>query len=154
MIRIQAEPFDPSDSLKAFMAEAEGVGAVVSFTGVVRGEAAGDAVSGLHLEHYAGMTEREIAKIEAAARERWPIEASLIIHRYGDLRPGEAIVFVATAAAHRRAAFEAADFLMDYLKTDAPFWKKEAGAAGERWIEPRAEDRRDRARWTAARGDG
>jgi len=145
MIRVQSAPFDPSAEAAAM--EAAGAGAVVTFTGLVRDESAGAAVTGLHLEHYPGVTEREIARIAEAARARFDVLDMRIVHGYGYLAPGVAIVFVGVAAAHRRAAFEAADYLMDYLKTEAPFWKRETGPGGARWIEPRAEDHADRARW-------
>ena len=120
---------------------------MVSFTGLVREDAASGDVRALTLQAYSPMTERGIGKAVATAEERWPLTAVKVIHRTGRMLPGEAIVFVAAASAHRRAAFEAADFLMDYLKTEAVFWKKEETATGEHWIEPRAEDHEDRARW-------
>jgi molybdopterin synthase catalytic subunit len=121
------------------------VGEVASFTGIARGEAG--ATTALELEAYPGFTESEIAKIAGAARERFGLADLMILHRVGRIAPGEPIVFVATAAAHRRAAFQACDFLMDYLKSRAPFWKKEHGPDGARWVEPRAEDHADVARW-------
>ena len=147
MIRICAEPFDPGAELSAFEKNASGAGAIVSFVGKVRGVAAGEAVAALHLEHYPGVTERSIADIERQACERWTIDDALIIHRVGELNPGEPIVMVCVASAHRREAFEAADFLMDYLKTEAMFWKKEIRESGEAWIEPRKADYRDAERW-------
>lgn len=119
----------------------------MSFLGKVRGRADGEDVSALYLEHYPGVTERSIAEIETEARKRWAIEDALIIHRVGELNPGEPIVLVCVAGAHRREAFEAADFLMDCLKTEAMFWKKETRADGEAWIEPRNADYKDAARW-------
>jgi molybdopterin synthase catalytic subunit len=118
---------------------------VVSFTGIAR--AGAGAVTRLELEAYPGFTVTEIERIAAAARTRFSLQDLLIVHRVGDIAPGEAIVFVATAAAHRREAFEAADHLMDYLKSRAPFWKKEHGPDGARWIEPTERDRSDAARW-------
>lgn len=152
MIEVTPTPFDAADALKAFEARAKGAGAIVSFTGLVRDHASSGEVTRLHLQAYSPMTERGIEDAVATAHTRWPLIASHVIHRTGDMPPGEPIVFVATASAHRRAAFEAADFLMDYLKTEAVFWKKETTAAGEKWIEPRAEDYKDKARW-AARAD-
>lgn len=147
MISVQAEPFDQAAELARLTASAEGAGAVVSFTGVVRGQ--GDAVDLLELEHYPGFTDRAIAAIGEEARTRFALAGLTIIHRHGRLAPGEAIVFVAAAAEHRRAAFEAVDYMMDRLKTEAPFWKREHGADGMRWIEARPADVADRARWEA-----
>ncbi len=147
MIRVSADPFDPGAELSVFETRAGAAGAVVSFLGKVRESAADKTVSGLYLEHYPGVTERSIAEIEEQARKRWAIDDALIIHRVGELRPGEPIVMVCVAAAHRREAFEAADFLMDYLKTEAMFWKKEIREDGEAWIEPRDADYKDAARW-------
>jgi molybdopterin synthase catalytic subunit len=145
MIRLQAEPLDPAAELAAFVARVPGAGAVVSFTGLVRSESG--AVSGLELDHYPALTEREIARIADEARARFDLADLAVVHRFGALAPGEAIVFVAAAAAHRRAAFEAVDFVMDRLKTDAPFWKREHGPDGPRWIEASEADVKDRARW-------
>ena len=147
MINVASEPFDPGAELSAFEKKASGAGAVVSFVGKVRAIAGGDPVKALYLEYYPGVTERSIGEIEAKARQRWEIEDALIIHRVGALEPGEPIVMVCVASAHRREAFEAADFLMDYLKTEAMFWKKEIRKSGEAWIEPRKEDYKDAARW-------
>ena len=150
MIRVSAAPFDPGAELSAFEKTAGGAGAVVSFFGKVRGAAGDKTVSCLFLEHYPGVTERSIAEIEAEAKKRWSIDDALIIHRVGMLAPGEPIVMVCVAGKHRREAFEAADFLMDYLKTEAMFWKKEIREGGEAWIEPRDADYKDAARWTKA----
>ena len=151
MITVSETPFEPGAELAAFEARADGAGAVVSFIGKVRGQALGKAgeasVTALRLEHYPGVTERSIADIEKQAHSRWAIDDSLIIHRVGDLHPGEPIVMVCVASAHRREAFEAADFLMDYLKTEAMFWKKEIRTDGEAWIEPREADYKDADRW-------
>ena len=145
-VRVQEDDFDPGAELEALAARDTRIGAVVSFTGLVRGT--GD-VETMTLEHYPGMTEKALADIEAEARDRWPLQASLVIHRIGPLRPGERIVFVATASRHRGAAFEAAEFLMDYLKTRAPFWKKEVTADGTaRWVDARESDEAATARWT------
>ena len=150
MITLTGEAFDPAERLRRFgvsVGRAGGeVGAVVSFTGLCRGEAGLDA---LELEVYPGFTETEIAREAQATTVRFGVGALEIVHRVGRVAPGEAIVFVAAAARHRRAAFQAVDQLMDYLKSRAPFWKKEIGASGERWIEPRAQDYEDAARWNA-----
>jgi molybdopterin synthase catalytic subunit len=145
VVRLQSEPFEPGALLSAFCQGREETGAVVSFTGIAR--AGAGAVTRLELEAYPGFTVTEIERIAAAARTRFSLQDLLIVHRVGDIAPGEAIVFVATAAAHRREAFEAADHLMDYLKSRAPFWKKEHGPDGARWIEPTERDRSDAARW-------
>jgi molybdopterin synthase catalytic subunit len=144
-IRLQIEPFDPGALLTTFTAGRNETGAVVSFTGLTR--AGAGAVNRLVLEAYAGFTDVEIARMAQAAKTRFALDDVLVVHRIGEVAPGEAIVFVATAAAHRREAFQAADQLMDYLKSRAPFWKKEIGPAGERWIEPTARDAADAARW-------
>jgi molybdopterin synthase catalytic subunit len=145
VVRLQTEAFDPGALLSGFCQGREETGAVVSFTGIARGGAG--AVTRLELEAYPGFTDAEIERIAEAARVRFSLQDLLIVHRIGKIAPGEAIVFVATAAAHRRAAFEAADQLMDYLKSRAPFWKKEHGPDGARWIEPTDQDRSDAARW-------
>lgn len=148
MIEITSKPFDASAALGTFEQRAQGAGAIVSFTGLVRDTASSGEVKTLHLQAYSPMTENGIKAAVERAHGRWQLIASQIVHRIGDMSPGEPIVFVATAAAHRRAAFEAADFLMDYLKTEAVFWKKETTSSGTHWIEPRAEDYKDRARWS------
>jgi molybdopterin synthase catalytic subunit len=147
-VRVQTEPFDAGDLLSQFSAGRRQAGGIVSFTGLARETTDGSAVSNLELDAYPGFTEPAIAAMEAEARRRFHVQDLLIVHRYGPIAPGEAIVFVAAAAEHRRAAFEAADFLMDYLKTRAPFWKKETGPDGERWIEPRPSDYDDVKRWS------
>ena len=147
MIRVADAPFDPGAELKAFEEKQSNAGAVVSFLGKVRAQAAGEEVTALHLEHFPDVTERSIAEIADKAMSRWSITEPLIIHRVGALAPGDPIVLVATASAHRRDAFEAADFLMDYLKTEAVFWKKEICGRDETWIEPRDADYKDAARW-------
>ena len=144
-IRLTPEPFDPGAQLSDFCRGRAEVGAVASFTGIARAEEG--ATSVLELEAYPGFTETEIGRIADEARGRWALHDLMILHRVGRIGPGEPIVFVATAAGHRRAAFEACDFLMDYLKSRAPFWKKEHGPDGERWIEPTAQDHADRERW-------
>ncbi|MGC1301934.1 MAG: molybdenum cofactor biosynthesis protein MoaE [Caulobacteraceae bacterium] len=146
-IRLQTAPFDPGALLAAFCQGRLETGAVVSFTGLVRAE--GGGAESLELDAYPGFTEAEIGRTVAAAVERFGLQDVLVVHRYGVMAPGEPIVFVATATAHRRAAFEAADHLMDYLKSRAPFWKRARGRSGERWIEPTAQDYEDAARWDA-----
>jgi molybdopterin synthase catalytic subunit len=144
-VRLTEAPFDPGAELTAFSANRTETGAVATFTGLARAEAG--ATSILELEAYPGFTEAEIGRIADEARVRWALHDLAILHRIGRIAPGEPIVFVATAAAHRRAAFESCDFLMDYLKSRAPFWKKEHGPDGDRWIEPTAQDHADRERW-------
>lgn len=143
------DPFDAGDELARFTNANTGEGAIVSFTGLARGQNhAGEAVIALVLETYGDVTRHSMEDIARDAQARFPIDRSLVIHRAGEIKPGEAIVLVATASAHRRAAFEAADYLMDRLKTEAVFWKKEITTAGAEWIEPRADDHDDRLRWT------
>jgi molybdopterin synthase catalytic subunit len=143
MIRLTDAPFDPGAALNAFCAGRTDTGAVASFLGVAR---SGDG-GGLELEAYPGFTEREIGAIVDAARERFGLRDAAVIHRTGRIAPGEPIVLVLTASAHRRAAFEACDHLMDYLKSRAPLWKKEHGPDGARWVEPTERDLSDAARW-------
>lgn len=150
-VTITDTPFDPEDALRDFRLGVGDAGAVVSFTGLVR--AGGHDDLRLTLSHYAGMTERAIEGYGAAAMARWSLTAWRVIHRVGQMRAGEPIVFVATASAHRRAAFEAADYLMDHLKSEAPFWKQEQSGDVSRWIEPRGEDQIDLARWTVENGE-
>ena len=147
MIRVQKEDFDIGVEIKKLTKGRSDVGAVVSFSGLVRDHAGGESVSGIELEHYPGMTERELSRIEAEANQRWDLQASLIIHRVGKLKPGDNIVLVLTASAHRAAAFEAAEFLMDYLKTSAPLWKREAKSDGPHWVEARSTDDDAADRW-------
>jgi len=145
--RIQTEDFDIAAEIAALSAGRDDIGAVVTFTGLVRG---GDITS-LTLEHYPGMTERALAGIAAEANARWPLKASLIIHRVGTLMPGDRIVLVVTASKSRQAAFDAANFLMDYLKTDAPFWKREDRSDGSaQWVDARETDTSARDRWIKA----
>ncbi len=147
--RLQAEPFDAAAELGAFMQGRTEDGAVVSFTGIARGRASsGEAVATLYLDHYPGMTEQSILDIAKAGAERFDVSDVLVVHRCGAIAPGEAIVFVATASRHRGEAFAAADYLMDRLKTEAAFWKREEGAGASRWIEPTDTDRARRARWS------
>ncbi|KCZ46059.1 hypothetical protein HY17_09890 [Hyphomonas sp. CY54-11-8] len=147
MIRITDHPFQIADAVAEFERQSAGAGAIVTFSGLVRPQSAEGDVQTLHLQAYSPITENGIQQAVDAAQEKWSLSAVRVIHRIGDMAPGDPIVFVATAAPHRRAAFEAADFLMDYLKTEAIFWKKEITASESRWIEPRAEDYRDRTRW-------
>jgi molybdopterin synthase catalytic subunit len=145
-VRVQTEDFDIGAEVARLASGRTDIGAVVTFTGTVRAGEGG--VAGMTLEHYPGMTEAELARVETEAARRWPLLGSLIVHRVGRLRPGDNIVLVVTASAHRQAAFAAAEFLMDYLKTRAPFWKKEVGGDGtERWVEARAADDAAAERW-------
>lgn len=145
-VRVQREDFDLGAELAELRAGRVDIGALVSFTGLVR-DMAGDLAS-MELEHYPGMTEAALAAIEADARARWPLIDCLIVHRFGMLAPGDQIMMVATASRHRAAAFDAAAFLMDFLKSRAPFWKKETGAAGgARWVDARESDAEALARW-------
>lgn len=149
-VRVQSEDFDVGAEIRALTATRTDIGAVVTFTGTVRGNTAGQPIASMTLEHYPGMTEAELARVEAEAIARWPLAASLIIHRYGTLKPGDNIVLVVTASAHRQAAFQAAEFLMDYLKSRAPFWKKEQGTDGRgEWVDARETDDEAVARWQA-----
>lgn len=147
MVRLEAQPIDPAALLAAFCHDRTDVGAVVSFTGLTRAATAGQSVTRLTLDAYPGWTEKVMAELEAETRARCAVIDVLAVHRWGALVVGEPIVFVAVAAEHRRAAFQAADFLMDQLKTRAPFWKKEDGPDGSRWIEARPDDHADAARW-------
>jgi len=147
MIRVQQQAFDAGLELERLKAGNPAIGGSVLFVGTVRDIAGGAALGAMTLEHYPGMTERALGEIEAEARRRWPLEASLIVHRHGRLEPGEDIVLVITAAQHRQAAFEACAFLVDWLKTRAPFWKLETGAQGARWVEARDSDDLAAQRW-------
>lgn len=150
LIRVQAEPFDTGAEAAAL--EGEGVGAVVTFSGLVRNQSALGAVSAIELEHYPGMTERALAAIVDEAAARWPLLGITVIHRIGHLPAGAPIVLVAVASSHRAAAFEAASFLMDYLKTRAPFWKKEWVAGVAHWVEAKDSDVAAAGRWAAPDG--
>lgn len=147
-VKVQSEDFDVGAELAAMTGGKTGIGGVTLFVGLVRDMAGGESVSAMTLEHYPGMTERQLEAIEAEARARWPLDDALIIHRYGRLEPGDRIVLVATASAHREAAFESCHFLIDWLKTRAPFWKMEATPEGERWVEAKDSDDVAAARWT------
>ena len=147
-VRVQSAPFDLSAEVAALTAGRTDIGAIVTFTGIVRGHANGKQLASMTLEHYPGMTEAELARVEAEANARWPLQGSLIIHRVGELAPGDGIVLVVAASPHRHAAFEAASYLMDYLKTRAPFWKKETAADGSGgWVDARESDDAALARW-------
>ena len=148
-VRLQDAVFDPGVLLSDFCRDRRDTGAVVSFTGLVRAD---DDVQGLELVAYPGFTDAEIARMADAACTRFEVQDVLIVHRTGVMAPGEAVVFVAAAAAHRRAAFLAADYLMDYLKSRAPFWKKSHDADGVRWIEPTGADYNDASRWDGPEG--
>ncbi|HXQ45700.1 MAG TPA: molybdenum cofactor biosynthesis protein MoaE [Caulobacteraceae bacterium] len=147
-VRLTTALFDPGALLAEFSAGRAETGAVVTFTGIAR--ASDGQVERLELEAYPGFTDAEIERIAGATKARFSLHDVLIVHRHGEIAPGEAIVFVATAAAHRRAAFQAADLLMDYLKSRAPFWKKEHGPDGARWVEPTDQDLTDAKRWDEA----
>jgi molybdopterin synthase catalytic subunit len=151
MIRVQREDFDTGAELDRLAVGNPRIGGIASFVGLVRDMSASgdgpDRVSALTLEHYPGMTEKKLAEIEAEANRRWPLDASLIVHRYGRLEPGDRIVLVATASPHREAALAACHFLIDWLKTDAPFWKSEETPQGERWVDKREEDNKAKKRW-------
>jgi molybdopterin synthase catalytic subunit len=148
MIRVQREDFDVGRELEALGSGNTRIGGIASFVGKVR-DIGGDGLSAMTLEHYPGMTEKKLAEIEAEALRRWPLEAGLIIHRYGRLEPGERIVLVATASPHRAAALESCAFLIDWLKTKAPFWKLEETREGARWVEAKSGDDEAARRWTA-----
>lgn len=151
-VRVQAAPFDMGAEAAAFTASVAGAGAVVTFTGLVRDN--DGTLQGMEIEHYPAMTARALTAIRAEAVARWSLQDALIIHRHGHLRPGEVIMMVATAARHRGDAFAAAEFLMDYLKSRAPFWKKEYGADGATWVAARDADEAALARWApVARGN-
>jgi molybdopterin synthase catalytic subunit len=147
MIRVQQQPFDAGAELAALKAGRTDIGGTVMFLGTVRDMSDDAQVRAMTLEHYPGMTEKALAEIEAEALARWPIDASLIIHRYGRLEPGEDIVLVITASAHREAAFEACHFLIDWLKTRAPFWKLEEGSTGASWVAAKDSDDAAADRW-------
>ena len=145
-VRLQAEDFDVSAEVEALLGERDDVGALVTFVGIVRNRDDGSLLS-LELEHYPGMTENALGTIEQEAMSRWSLNASLIIHRYGKLIPGERIMMVATASGHRHDAFSAAEFLMDYLKSRAPFWKREHTTTGAEWVKALPDDERALGRW-------
>jgi molybdopterin synthase catalytic subunit len=147
-IRIQEADFDIAQEIAALTKGRTDIGAVVSFSGICRGSEHGDPVAALTLEHYPGMAEAEIKRHADEAMSRWPLDGVSVVHRVGRITPGENIVLVVTASQHRQAAFQAAEFLMDYLKANAPFWKREEGATGTSWVEARDHDDAAAARWT------
>jgi molybdopterin synthase catalytic subunit len=149
-ILVQGEPFDLGSEVDAIHAGRTDVGAVASFVGLARDLNEGSGVAAMTLEHYPGMTEKALAQVVDDACERWPLLDVTVIHRVGRLLPGDPIVLVAVAASHRGEAFAACEFIMDYLKTRAPFWKKEETADGERWVDARASDDAAAARWQKA----
>lgn len=149
-VRIQVDDFDLGAEVALLRAGDASIGAVVSFVGTVRDLNEGVSVAGMELEHYPGMTEQCIAAIIEQAKSRWPLSGALVIHRVGPLAPMDQIVLVATASAHRGAAFAACEFIIDYLKTEAPFWKKEQTAHGARWVDARVSDGAARDKWKRA----
>ena len=150
-VRIQLKDFDVGAELAPLCEANHNVGGLCSFVGLVRDMAGDEIISSMTLEHYPGMTEKALTEIETKAQSRWPLEASLIIHRYGKLDPGDQIVLVAAASAHREAAFEACHFLIDWLKTQAPFWKLEKTPNGGQWVDARDSDAAATARWVDAK---
>jgi molybdopterin synthase catalytic subunit len=153
-VRVQREDFDVGAEMEAITRGRTDIGALCTFVGLVRDVAPGRGGSAMTLEHYPGMTERQLEAIEREAIERWPLTASLVVHRHGRLEPGERIVLVVTASAHRQAAFESCQFLMDWLKTKAPFWKLEETPEGAAWVEAKATDDEAAARWASPGGPG
>ncbi|ABD56833.1 molybdenum cofactor biosynthesis protein MoaE [Jannaschia sp. CCS1] len=145
-VQVRAEPFDQGAALNAFSESARGVGAIVSFTGVTRDVAEGDMIA-MEIEHYPGMTERALTEIRSDAMERFSLSNAMIIHRYGRLAPGDVIMMVATASRHRADAFQGAEFLMDYLKSRAPFWKREVTQRGSDWVAAKDADEEALERW-------
>lgn len=143
-VKVQSEDFDLAQEIEGFGA---GAGAVVTFTGLVR-DLPDRSLSVMLIEHYPAMTEKALSEIEADARSRWSLTDCIIVHRYGPLKPGDRIMMVATASAHRKDAFEAAEFLMDYLKSRAPFWKKEISGTGEAWVDSKVSDEESLNRWS------
>jgi molybdopterin synthase catalytic subunit len=152
-VRVQAEDFDVSAEIAALRRGNPKIGAVASFVGVVRDVNDGDSVAALNLEHYPGMTEKAIEAIVAEAKSRWEIVDVTVVHRVGELRPLDQIVLVVVAGGHRGDAFAACEFIMDYLKTRAPFWKKEQTPQGARWVEARSSDDEAAERWAGAKKD-
>ncbi|HLF21494.1 MAG TPA: molybdenum cofactor biosynthesis protein MoaE [Aestuariivirga sp.] len=147
MIRVQSEPFDVGAELARLKAGNRDIGGTAMFVGTVRDVSDRAKIGAMTLEHYPGMTEKALQDIEAEARRRWPLDASLIVHRYGRLEPGDDIVLVIAASAHREAALAACHFLIDWLKTKAPFWKLEEGPQGAHWVEAKDSDDGAAARW-------
>lgn len=151
MIRVQEDPFDSGRELALLKAGKTHIGGTVLFVGSVREMSGGADVSAMTLEHYPGMTEKALEAIEAEAQQRWPLDATLIVHRHGRLLPGDDIVLVIAASAHREAAFEACHFLIDWLKTKAPFWKLEEGSSGPNWVDAKDSDDAAAARWESGK---
>jgi molybdopterin synthase catalytic subunit len=151
-IRLQREEFDAAAEAAALTRGRTDIGAVVTFTGICRGAESGEPIAALTLEHYPGMAEAEIERHVEEAKARWPLLGVSVIHRYGRIAPGENIVLVVTASSHRAAAFSAAEFLMDYLKTQAPFWKQVESTAGKTWVEAKGADDAAAARWQKPSG--
>jgi molybdopterin synthase catalytic subunit len=151
-VRIQREPFDVGAEAAKLTRGRKDIGALVTFTGICRGEEAGEPIAALTLEHFPDMAEAEIARHVAEAAQRWPLLGVTVIHRHGRILPGEDIMMVATASSHRAAAFAAAEFLMDYLKTRAPFWKQIEKAGGKIWVDAKASDDTAAKRWAAQSG--
>lgn len=151
-VRLQREDFDAAAEQAALTRGRTDIGALVTFTGICRGAESGEPIAALTLEHYPGMAEAEIGRHVEEAKSRWPLLGVTVIHRYGRIAPGENIVFVATVSSHREAAFSAAEFLMDYLKTRAPFWKQVEGKSGTAWIEAKDADDAASARWDKRQG--
>ena len=147
-ISAQAEDFDIAEEIKKLTAGRTDIGAIATFTGLVRDIHGDNVIRKMTLEHFPAMATKELTKIAEQAEKRWPLQGLTIIHRYGELYPGDNIVLVITTSHHREAAFEAAEFIMDWLKTDAPFWKKEQTAQGEHWVAAKAEDDVKKDRWT------
>lgn len=153
MIRVQEATFDAGDAINTFSSSNPNSGGIATFIGQVRDfhgsrDNPSASISSLELEHYPGMTEKELARLEKVAHDRWPLDDTLIIHRYGVMHPGDPIVLVCAASAHREDAFAACEFLMDQLKTNAPFWKREQSSAGMSWVSAREKDDSRTARWT------
>jgi molybdopterin synthase catalytic subunit len=149
-VRLQREPFDVAVEAAKLSRGRTDVGAVVTFTGICRGNEDGEPIAALTLEHYPGMAEAEIGRHVEEAKQRWPLAGVTVIHRYGRIAPGEAIVMVVTASSHRQAAFAAAEFLMDYLKTRAPFWKQVETTGGKSWVDTKSADDAAAKRWRKA----
>jgi molybdopterin synthase catalytic subunit len=150
-VRLQSEPFDAAIEAKKLSRGRTDVGALVTFTGICRGDEAGEPIAALTLEHYPGMAEAEIERHVAEAATRWPLIGVTVIHRYGRIQPGEDIMMVATASSHREAAFAAAEFLMDFLKTRAPFWKQVEKSGGKTWVDAKQSDDAAAGRWKSGR---
>jgi molybdopterin synthase catalytic subunit len=146
-VRVQSEPLDPHREVDLVRADNPGIGAVVSFIGLMRDINDGEQVEGLFLEHYPGMTEKSLQKIAEEAVARWQLDACRVVHRVGEMRPTDTIVVVAVAGRHRKQAFLGCEFVIDYLKTQAPFWKKETTDQGERWVDARVSDDEAEKRW-------